>query len=117
MVKKWLVRAVMLVCWVLFWELCVFFLRYQRLQNQTPQALVLLLSVALVPALSIWALSSFVYGGIGGGLAGGLFGVFMADLLLCPYSGNDGTYFLVIVALAIIVGGLLGLFLNPRPRR
>ncbi|MDO8722232.1 MAG: hypothetical protein Q7J31_08380 [Syntrophales bacterium] len=113
MANRWRLRMGMLVFWIVFWETgMLLFSRHTVSQNLT-----LWLTVQLVPALAIWCLSSFVYGAVGGVLAGLLFGLFFADLVLWPYDGNDGTYFLIILGVATILGGILGHFLNPRPKK
>jgi LPXTG-motif cell wall-anchored protein len=100
----------MLVFWIVFWEACIMLLSKHTVWEEPA----LWLGVGLLPAVLIWVLSSFVYGAVGGVLAGVLFGAFFGDILLWPYTGNDDTYFLVILGVAIILGGILGHFLNPR---
>lgn len=113
MANRWRVRMGMLAFWIVFWEACIMFLsKHTVWENPTTW-----LIVGFVIASLIWVLSSFVYGAFGGALAGLLFGLFFGDILLWPYEGNDETYFLIIIGLATILGGILGHFLNPRPKK
>jgi len=66
MASEWRVRMGILVLWIVFWGASIMLLsKHAVWENPIPW-----LTVALVPALTIWALSSFVYGAVGGVLAG-----------------------------------------------
>lgn len=112
MAGRWKVRMGMLAFWIVFWEASMMFLSKHAVRENPGTWL----AVGLVPAVTVWGLSSFVYGAVGGVLAGLLFGAFFGDTLLWPYQGNDGTFFLVILGVAIVLGGILGHFLNRRPK-